>query len=357
MEINIIIIITLVLLFLYISFRVKIKNLPFFLGDSFILGLLLYTAGAAYLYYINPHFKYNSLFLISSIALISGVFGNLIGLMLTKSKKYNFTLVPNSKLDEKFTYGMLFFSVLVSSLFIYLVVSNKSILAEILYTLNDKYSNYNNVRKTITSGSEVYFAPGYIKQFRDIMAPIALVTLLMMKPKGYKRILLITFPVILLAMLISGQRSIILTFFLLYYFVILYSRNSKSFRFNTIFFIGIGLSSFYGLSLLLGRSDATSFSEAFVDSVIGIFERVVLTVPSENTKYFYFWWDKITYGASWGSELERVLPGVNMGFSNTLHNLNDGSLQGNSVLGMPVDIYYAFGFYGLAIVPFKSLFS
>ena len=44
--------------------------------------------------------------------------------------------------------------------------------------------------------------------------------------------------------------------------------------------------------------------------------------------------------------------GSNSGFSNKLHSLNLGSIQGKSVLGLPIDVYFAYGYTGVILFPF-----
>ena len=74
-------------------------------------------------------------------------------------------------------------------------------------------------RKMITNGSEGYFAPGYIKQFRDILPPILLSAFMLQIglrkwTKGEKVIYFSFFILTLFADLVSGQRSVIFILFL-----------------------------------------------------------------------------------------------------------------------------------------------
>ena len=349
LEINLLLLVSVILVCMYFTFRFKVKNRAFLLVDSYLIGILFYAVGATYLYYETPIFKFEAILTISLAALISSIIGSLIYLSFNRKNdlKYQFFVF---NIDYKVNDVLLFFSVLVSLFFIYAVLSNPILLSQMIYSFSDQSSSYNSVRKSITSGTEGYFAPGYVKQFRDIMGPIALVSLILLKPKNYKKNLLISFPIILLAMLLSGQRSIIVVFLLLYFFSVNYSKkilNSKNIIFG-FFFIGV----FYFLSRFIGRTKSLSFFDAIGNAAFSFFERVVLVVPFENSVAFDFWWNTNTKGLSWLSEIERILPGSDGGVSNLLHSLNNGSMEGNSVLGLPIDVYYAFGYSGVIVLPF-----
>ena len=249
---------------------------------------------------------------------------------------------------------ILFFSITICLIFIYVVITNQSVFLLLLDTFASVDSNYTAARKAITSGTDGYFAPGYVKQFRDILGPISIVTVLLLKTKGYKKIVLFTMPILLLAMILSGQRSIIVIFLLLYFLVILRSTSYNVSKFKNIIFISFSILIFYYISKFIGRvsTESTSFVNIIGDTLFNFFERIVLTVPYENSVYFEFWWQNPTYGYSWFSEIERIMLGSNSGFSNKLHALNLGSIQGNSVLGLPIDVYYAYGFTGVILFPF-----
>ena len=76
--------------------------------------------------------------------------------------------------------------------------------------------------------------------------------------------------------------------------------------------------------------------------------------PGENI-YTYDYWGAIgpTNGQSWLNELSSILPGIKpSGLSNQLHSLIGGSEQGNSPLGLPADVWFAWGWPGVIFIPF-----
>lgn len=350
MEINLLLLSSFILVSIYFHKRFTLKNKSFFLLDSFVIGILFYAIGSTYLYFDTPLFRFNKIVLLALITLISGLLGALAYVFINPNKRQKSTLITSDKSNGVIDI-MLFFCVLICLIFIISVFSNQSVAKEIASTLSG-VSNYTAARKSITSGSNGYFAPGYIKQFRDILGPICLVSLILLKKKKKKILLIISSLIIIFSMLLSGQRSVIITLLILYFFTFLYPQRNK-FKLKNIYFISLCLFIFYYLSLFIGRVDSSiSINERIINTVFTFFERLVLVVPYENSVYFPFWWESSTGGASWLSEIERILPGSDNGFSNTLHSLNKGSLQGNSVLGLPIDLYYAFGFLGVTFTPF-----
>ena len=355
MIIKILFIISIILLISYSLIRYNAFSKSFYLVDSFLFGIFFYTIGSLFLYSESYNIKYEIMTLISCIALISALLGSILSIILTKNKHIHSGVLNNlTSTNHNLVKKILFFSIFICSIFIYTVITNQSVFLLILDTFASIDSNYTAARKAITSGTDGYFAPGYVKQFRDILGPIAMVTLILLKPKGYKKTAFITFPILISAMLLSGQRSIIIIFLLLYFLVVLRSTSHVTSNFKKIIFISFSILIFYLLSVFIGRvsSESTSFLNIITDTLFSFFERTVLTVPYENSVYFEFWWQNPTYGYSWFSEIERIMLGSNSGFSNKLHSLNLGSIQGNSVLGLPIDVYFAYGYTGVILFPF-----
>ena len=76
-----------------------------------------------------------------------------------------------------------------------------------------------DARKAMTSGTAGYFAPGFIKQFRDILMPIFIVALMLMDSNElvknkHRFIFYSAISVVIVSMLLTGQRSIIVVLFL-----------------------------------------------------------------------------------------------------------------------------------------------
>jgi hypothetical protein len=117
---------------------------------------------------------------------------------------------------------------------------------------------------------------------------------------------------------------------------------------------GVGIAAFVGATIVLGRTTAgASPITAVFESVWGLVDRMVLTVPRENAAGFPVWsLIAPTWGKSWLADLIGIIPGAQESLSNELHALLGGSPLGNSTLGLSADVYLAWGMVGVVIIPF-----
>lgn len=210
-----------------------------------------------------------------------------------------------------------------------------------------------SLRKAIASGEFGYFAPGLVRQIRDILGP-ALVAYIITKGdiKNRKIKLLLVIATTLIAMLVSGQRSPILVLALVIAFSYIGKQEviSKKFLISISF---IALILIQGLNFMLGRANDLSFF-SLVSPVVGIIERIFVVVPKENYLVMPFVSEiPVESFQLWLDDLKIILP-INTGqsFSNILHSKLGGSTQGNSVLGLPLDNYLNAGIAGVLVIPF-----
>ncbi len=231
-------------------------------------------------------------------------------------------------------------------------------------------------RKAITNSTEGYFAPGYVKQFRDIFAPIlfsAIMVIATRKPLTGKRIafILLVGLSVFVAMLLTGIRSSLFLFCVTLFIAFRlaqgghtgrgrkFARVSKSGR-NKALIFGVLALLLYGFStVLLGRVDAAASPFELVFSVVSnLFDRVVLTVPRENILSYELWSNlQASNGEYWLTDLRGALPGYQgITLSNLIHSYLGGSIEGNSVLGMPADIWVNWGWGGLIVFPILYAF-
>lgn len=337
------------LIFSYLIIRFKNVSERIYLADSFLIGITIYTIGSIILYRNFYNEISQNILELSLIAFISATVGAIMGLFIKKTKNIIY------KKDFISTKILIFFSSFITLIFIFLVIRNNEIYTQLISFFIDNTEGYNSIRKQITSGSSGYFAPGYIKQFRDIMGPIALVSLISYRKKfSNKLYLIIPFLIILIGVFLSGQRGVLFAFILLLFLAL--TKKIKIISARTIIYIIAVLFSFSIFSIFLGRNDPFSQDPIIVQALNQITERIFLVLPLENYNSSVIWFGKVTYGASWISEISKILPGTDFGLSNMMHSANLGSYEGNSVLGLPIDIYYSFGYLGVIIFPiFYSL--
>jgi hypothetical protein len=201
----------------------------------------------------------------------------------------------------------------------------------------------------------VYLAPGYVKQFRDILLLGSLLFLSSNSPRVPVASLASLLSVGFVAAVLSGERAVLMVFFFaLGAMVILRPhRSAQSRRFIGLSAAAVIVAAFVAATYLLGRTtvDAT-FVEIIGESISGLIDRVVLTVPRENAEGYGFWSAIApTWGASWFEDLLGILPGVQSSLGNEIHAFLGGSPLGNSALGLSSDLYLNWGLIGVALLP------
>jgi hypothetical protein len=348
-------------LILYFLSRHLVSAKGFSLQDGYISGIFIYSFGVLVLSYSGmvDQLELSKMGVFCSFALFSALIGYFCSNIFLgfKAKKPEL-LISNRTIKFEFIITSLtLILVLLNFLFIYLVY--KRILQGHfggVFALLD-------IRKTISSGEAGYFAPGLVKQLRDILAPTLIFYLIVFYQGNFKR-----FSIIILlastfgAMLIGGQRMPLLILFLVVFIAYTTRNNIVGKKLPLKLKLGLpilGLIAVFALNILLGRSDSDkSVFLSIVLLVLGMVERVVTVVPHENAAAFNFLTDlNFKPFSLWLADLSILLPGTQKGLSNQIHSMLGGSEAGNSVLGLPLDIYLNSGYLGLILIPFVTVFS
>jgi oligosaccharide repeat unit polymerase len=210
------------------------------------------------------------------------------------------------------------------------------------------------LRLGFSTGEDGYFAPGYIKQFRDILLPLSTFLLLFSIPRSPRRLMLLFLlivPAVAVLIISSGERGPVLAFILGTVYVALLSvslgvSSRRTIVVPLLIVAAVGGTIFAALT-------STYTNRSYDDASAGaiLLDRVVTTVPAENSASFYVWQRGAPApGAGWLGELSTILPGKKIVLSNLLHEELGGGDKGNSVLGMWMDVYFNFGWAIGAIV-------
>jgi hypothetical protein len=351
---------------IYLQVRPGWRRSGPFLPDAYLLGLLIYAGGATWLIAFDPSTNLAVVAIMAWIALATGAAGATI-YCLHSAQMYQSLFIgfvaecDTGPVERASTYAGLGVSALACLLFLYLVFSTDAIAG--LLGIGSLASDFDllQARVLLASGAEAWFAPGYFKQFRDILLPILLAaTLLQQRANRKPAWFWLVLPIALAAILVSGQRLVLVVFLLTLAVAGHYARAAR--RWPSVPAAGIRMPimplsvvvACYGaLTYLLGRirDDVSGVAAAF--SVIGNFlDRIFLAAPRENAMTFEFWSDAgPSAGLSWMRDMAGMLPGVDVSLSNQLHMATGGSAAGNSPLGLPPDVWLAWGWTGLLVVP------
>ncbi len=204
-----------------------------------------------------------------------------------------------------------------------------------------------DLRLGFATGEERYFAPGYVKQVRDVLLPLCALLVMFTFPRTPRRfygVIVLVVPTVALLMISSGERGPLILFLIgTTYSAFLSVRmrvNARKTILLPIAFIAVvGLGAFAALS-------STFTTRGYEDTSAGaiLADRIVTRAPEENVLAAQVWARKApSPGAGWLSELGSVLPGTQVTLSNLIHEELGGGDKGNSVLGTWVDVFYNFG--------------
>lgn len=257
---------------------------------------------------------------------------------------------------ELYAHVVLFVScALTSAAFIYSILSKNGLGVDVGALLAGETSLL-EVRKLITAGTQGYLAPGYLKQVRDILFPVLCAAFILFGvPRWFLPVFVVSILVGVSAMLLSGQRGPLMLLFASSTLA-LYIRRKGNTEVSGKWLLVLpllGLALFFAVTVLLGRGDDNGSVFATLASLpLEVVERIFARVPAENMVTVDQWWPAApTIGVSWLSDLAAILPGTQKMLSSELHQGIGGSAAGNSVLGMPADLYLAWGWVGVVILP------
>jgi len=184
-----------------------------YLVDAFLLGQFLYTLGSVFVWFEGVEYS-GKLVLIALLAGISGLVGaHLSMVFFRRAVEAPQRSAVLSGLELRLIDLGLVVCSLVSAIFLVVVYSND----ELRYVFHEVLAGVpgalNELRLDISSGVHGYYAPGYVKQFRDIAAPILCAGLVLKGGlKSRMPLFLLTLVLCCLAIYVSGQRLVILQY-------------------------------------------------------------------------------------------------------------------------------------------------
>lgn len=361
------------LLGIYASIRPRWNQAGPSLVDSFVFGVGLYFVGAGVVAWTTTTAHADRVLEMSLMALMSALAGAVVYAVCTASLyvRVQFPDLYNNRsfasLESPLIIGVAIFSTAAAIYFMYAVVSSP-VLSRLLTIDNVvRYATLGFARNAITSGSAGYMAPGFVKQFRDILLPVALMAMVLLYERPFRMVRFwAVLTVTVAAMLVNGQRSSIVVLVLGLSMAIFFAswKRQRERRRPGIVQLGaiaaIVLAAWTLLTLALGRGgdEGSSIVDLPATAVSGLVDRAVITLPSENSRTYDIW-SRIgpTDGRSWEVAFGTIFKTNNPNDAalSTLSNelsayLGYGGV-GDSPLGLPPDVWLAWGWVGLAIVP------
>lgn len=208
-------------LLLFIRLRPLWRMIGPSLLDSYVIGVALFAVGSVFVWLFLPLSHAAQIMQIGLAAGISSALGaSLWSVLLARRIHYlrfvgaNLYKKTNSHNHFLISAGLIFCSAV--CIWFLIQVSLHAHLRELLLAtaLGDKGA-FNQARLIVSSGVEGYFAPGYVKQFRDIGIPVLCTAALLCHGTYRARIIFYSaIAIALIAMFVSGQRLVILVFML-----------------------------------------------------------------------------------------------------------------------------------------------
>ncbi len=354
---------------LFLLARSKGPSAGLLLADVLVVSAIGYSAGAriaCFLYRsicVAPVVELADLVTVST--LLAGI---LISLLVATRPQllghlHRWTDMPKRcrwrRAEQRLHFALALSGVAVSFAFLYAVhtASNGG-----LVSLLRGETSLLEVRKGIVSGAYGYLAPGYLRQIRDVLFPIVAGAFMMFGiPRRYRVVFWISTVIVVAAMLVSGQRTPLVMLFAVMG-LSLYSSVRRAFT-GLAVPIAVTVAVAAGLFLVstawLGRNGVgQTLTERVAAMPLDIAERVFVRTPYENMVTADFWRNSApTFGQSWLDDLSAVLPGTQPMMSTRLHVELGGSAAGNSVLGLPADLYLSWSWLGAVIFPWLYMFG
>lgn len=331
------------------------------------MGLILFAVGAAIVAAAEDTAVARQVSFMASSALCSGALGTSVFSLLWGRGYRGVSFWERirrpqvTQFDRLAVYVGFALSLTISVAFVYVTITSSAAEALLSVAAIIYGDALISVRVAITSGDAGYFAPGYVKQFRDILAPVVLVALAWGGFRGRRVLGPALFIASVGAILISGQR---LPFVVLVLTVLgggylqrrsQLRRRSALKSMRGVITSALVLSVLSAMTFLLGRvEEGTPVWLVPITTVVGLAERAVTRVPSENVETFDIWWPMgPTEGVSWVADLTAIMPGpAGRTLSNLLHLQTGGSDLGNVVLSLSNDLWVAWGWFGVLALPF-----
>lgn len=253
-------------LILYALWRPSIRNFGLPLLDSFVIGVFLFAAGSVVVWVEAIEYS-SEVAHIGLLAGISGTLGASISARTLLGGAVDLSLAKRIRQisigsGERFAviFGLLLCTA-VSIAFMFSIYLNDE-LFELYYKsiiLNE--ISLTPARIAMSSGEYGYFYPGYIKQVRDILFPILLVSVIIFRfGRIVDAILVASFFFVAAAGFLSGQRLVFAQFFLCILAAVLvdFFSRGRAARFSLLLSGSMGATTVAGmvfLTVMLGRLD------------------------------------------------------------------------------------------------------
>ncbi|MEQ9567785.1 MAG: hypothetical protein RLN85_18590, partial [Pseudomonadales bacterium] len=253
-------------LILYALWRPSIRNFGLPLLDSFVIGFFLFAAGSVVVWVEAIEYS-SEVAHIGLLAGISGTLGASISARTLLGGAVDLSLAKRIRQisigsGERFAviFGLLLCTA-VSIAFMFSIYLNDE-LFELYYKsiiLNE--ISLTPARIAMSSGEYGYFYPGYIKQVRDILFPILLVSVIIFRfGRIVDAILVASFFFVAAAGFLSGQRLVFAQFFLCILAAVLvdFFSRGRAARFSLLLSGSMGATTVAGmvfLTVMLGRLD------------------------------------------------------------------------------------------------------
>ncbi|MEO9612324.1 MAG: hypothetical protein ABJG86_19020 [Nitratireductor sp.] len=253
-------------LILYALWRPSIRNFGLPLLDSFVIGVFLFAAGSVVVWVEAIEYS-SEVAHIGLLAGISGTLGASISARTLLGGAVDLSLAKRIRQisigsGERFAviFGLLLCTA-VSIAFMFSIYLNDE-LFELYYKsiiLNE--ISLTPARIAMSSGEYGYFYPGYIKQVRDILFPILLVSVIIFRfGRIVDEILVASFFFVAAAGFLSGQRLVFAQFFLCILAAVLvdFFSRGRAARFSLLLSGSMGATTVAGmvfLTVMLGRLD------------------------------------------------------------------------------------------------------
>ncbi len=244
--------------------RPRLRHIGPSLLDSFVIGLCLFGVGSI-LVWVEDLPDSEAVMRIGVSAALSGILGASLWSYLFAPRVVGLNFFADAKQfcadpNDHFTISAGFvFSTLVSLILLVAVLSHPHVRSLLLDALHGA-GTLNEARLIVSSGTEGYFAPGYVKQFRDIIVPILCVAAILCDGTYRRRGLFYSALLVALgATFISGQRLVIVQYILCLGTAILIDRFSSRPRFASLAVVVALMLVLIGavgvMSKMLGRLD------------------------------------------------------------------------------------------------------
>lgn len=233
--------------------------------DSFVIGLLLFATGSFFVWIEGPN-NSETVMRIGLTTALSGLLGASLWSIVFRTKFAPLNFFGDARLfdadpADRFVLSTgLLISTLVSVILLIAIFSHEHIRSLLLGAFQNP-KNLADVRVLLSSGLEGYFAPGYVKQFRDIIVPI-LCSAAILYGGTYRRreLLFVALLVALAAIFISGQRLVIIQYILCLGAAVLihhfFARQNFASFLTSLTLLLVLFGAVGGMTKLLGRLDA-----------------------------------------------------------------------------------------------------